>query len=203
MSSATDATEEIRAETEADGVEVIYAMFVEMHGKPCAKLVPVVCPIVNSYKRMGVGEPTSGATWAPAYAAYGGYNRTQMIRIPEPDRIEIRLGDGAANPYLMSAAYLACGLDGIDNDIDPGEPNLDNLHAMSAEEVAARGIAVLPPTLLHAAEELAGNEVLGAGLGDAAEDPYRDCFAATKKAEFLAHHSVVTAGEVDQYLTLF
>ncbi len=92
-------------------------------------LVAVVCPIVNSYKRMGVGAPTSGATWAPAYAAYGGNNRTQMIRIPEPDRIELRLGDGAANPYLMFATYLACGLDGIDNDIDPGEPNTDNLHA--------------------------------------------------------------------------
>ena len=126
-----------------------------------------------------------------------------MIRIPEPDRIEIRLGDGAANPYLMFAAYLACGLDGIDNGIDPGAPNMDNLHAMSAEDVAAKGIAVLPPTLLHAAEELEGCEVLAAGLGDTAEGPYRDYFAQTKKAEFLAHHSVVTAGEVDQYLTLF
>ena len=84
----------------------------------------VACPIVNSYKRMGVGAPTSGATWAPAYAAYGGNNRTQMIRVPEPDRIEIRLGDGAANPYLMFAAMLACGLDGIDNDTDPGAPNM-------------------------------------------------------------------------------
>ena len=47
-------------------------------------------------------------------------------------------------------------------------PNLDNLHAMPAEEVAAKGIAVLPPTLLHAAEELSGNEVLGSWAG-------RDC----------------------------
>ena len=74
-------------------------------------LVAVACPIVNSYKRMGLGTPTSGATWAPSYAAFGGNNRTQMIRVPEPDRLEVRLGDGAANPYLMFAAMLACGMD--------------------------------------------------------------------------------------------
>ena len=94
-------------------------------------LVAVACPIVNSYKRMGVGAPTSGATWAPAYAAYGGNNRTHMIRVPEPDRIEIRLPDGAANPYLLFAAILACGLDGVDNGMDPGDPNTDNpLHPL-------------------------------------------------------------------------
>ncbi|MDE0218288.1 MAG: hypothetical protein OXJ90_03370, partial [Spirochaetaceae bacterium] len=191
------------ADTKGLGLSDMAYKFVGGLLRHAHSLVAVACPIVNSYKRMGVGAPTSGATWAPAYAAYGGNNRTQMIRIPEPDRIEVRLGDGAANPYLMFAAYLACGLDGIDSDIDPGDPNVDNLHAMSAEEVAAKGIAVLPPTLLHAAEELAGCDVLGAGLGDTAEGPYRDYFVQVKKAEFLAHHSVVTAGEVDQYLTLF
>ena len=126
-----------------------------------------------------------------------------MIRVPEGDRIEVRLGDGAANPYLMFTAYLACGLDGIDSDIDPGDPNMDNLYAMSPDEVARKGIAVLPPTLLHAAEELAASDVLRAGLGDTAEGPYRDYFVKVKREEFLAHHSVVTPGEVDQYLTLF
>ncbi|MCP4226491.1 MAG: hypothetical protein GY773_24395, partial [Actinomycetia bacterium] len=166
-------------------------------------LVAVTNPIANSYKRMGVGAPTSGATWAPAYAAYGGNNRTQMIRIPEPDRIELRLGDGAANPYLALAAVLACGLDGIDNAIDPGEPNRDNLYALAAEEVAARGIEVLPPTLLHAVDNLATNDVLGAGLGMTSDGPYRDYYVRVKRDEFMAHHQEVTAGEVDQYLTMF
>ena len=166
-------------------------------------LVAVACPIVNSYKRMGVGAPTSGATWAPAYAVYGGNNRTQMIRVPEPDRIEVRLGDGAANPYLMFAAMLACGLDGIDGALDPGEPNTVNLFNLSADEVADRGIVTLPPTLLHAAENLASNEVLGAGLGVTADGPYRDYFASVKAEEFLEHHHQVTAGEIDRYLTLF
>ncbi len=166
-------------------------------------LVAVACPIVNSYKRMGVGAPTSGATWAPSYAAFGGNNRTQMIRVPEPDRIEVRLADGAANPYLAFAAMLACGLDGIDNQIDPGEPNTANLFALSAEEVAARGIVTLPPTLLHAAENLAGNDVLRAGLGTTADGPYSEYFAEIKRQEFLSHHSQVTPAEIDQYLTLF
>ncbi len=166
-------------------------------------LVAVTCPIANSYKRMGVGAPTSGATWAPAYAAYGGNNRTQMIRVPEPDRIEVRLMDGAANPYLAFAAMLACGLDGIDNEMDPGPPNVDNLFTLSAAEVAERGIVTLPPTLLHAADNLAASEVLGAGLGDTPDGAYRDYFAAVKRAEFLAHHHEVTPGEIEQYLTLF
>ena len=165
-------------------------------------LVAVACPIVNSYKRMGVGAPTSGATWAPAYAAYGGNNRTHMIRIPEPDRIEIRLPDGAANPYLLFAAILACGLDGIDNGMDPGVPNTDNLFTLSPEEVAARGIKTLPPTLLHAADNLAGSEVLRAGLGMTPDGPYSDYFAAVKRQEFLDHHHQVTRSEVNQYLTL-
>jgi glutamine synthetase len=166
-------------------------------------LVAIACPIVNSYKRMGVGAPTSGATWAPAYAAFGGNNRTQMIRVPEPDRLEVRLGDGAANPYLMFAAMLACGMDGIDNQLDPGEVNTANLFTLPASEVAARGIVTLPPTLMHAAENLVSDDVIAAGLGDTPTGPYSHYFAETKRAEFLAHHHEVTAGEIDQYLTLF
>ncbi len=118
-------------------------------------MAAVTCPTVNSYKRFGVGAPASGATWAPAYATYGGNNRTQMLRVPEGGRVENRACDGSANPYLAMAVQLAAGLDGIDRGLDPGEPNRDNLHVLSAEEVASRGIRSLPPTLLHAADELA------------------------------------------------
>lgn len=166
-------------------------------------LVAVACPIVNSYKRMGVSAPTSGATWAPAYAAFGGNNRTQMIRVPEPDRLEVRLGDGAANPYLMFAAMLACGMDGIDKQMDPGDVNTANLFTLPAAEVAARGIVTLPPTLLHAAENLATNDVLREGLGMTNAGPYSEYFAQVKSDEFLDHHHQVTSGEIDRYLTMF
>ena len=81
--------------------------------KHAKALAAVTNPIVNSYKRLIRAAPTSGATWAPVYVTYGGSNRTQMIRIPGPGRIENRIIDGAANPYLAAAALLAAGLDGI------------------------------------------------------------------------------------------
>ncbi len=171
--------------------------------KHATSLVAVACPIVNSYKRMGVGAPTSGATWAPAYAAYGGNNRTHMIRVPEPDRLEVRLGDGAANPYLMFAAMLTCGMDGVANQLDPGDPNTDNLFELDPAEIAKRGIETLPPTLIHAADNLAECSVLAEGLGTTRTGPYSHYFAEVKRNEFLTHHREVTPGEINQYLTLF
>jgi glutamine synthetase len=166
-------------------------------------LAAITCPTVNSYKRFGVGAPNSGATWAPAYATYGGNNRTQMLRIPEGGRIENRGCDGAANPYLAMAAQLAAGLDGIDRELDPGEPNRDNLHALPAEEVAKRGIRSLPPTLLHAADALVADEVLREALGKTPGGDYVDYYAKVKREEFQAWHSVVSDWETSRYLTLF
>jgi glutamine synthetase len=76
-------------------------------------------PVVNSYKRINAPATLSGATWAPNAVTSAGNNRTHMIRIPEPGRFELRLADGAANPYLLQAAVLATGLDGIKNNRDP------------------------------------------------------------------------------------
>jgi glutamine synthetase len=165
--------------------------------------VAVTCPTVNSYKRMGVGAPESGATWAPAYATYGGNNRTQMLRIPEGGRIEHRGCDGAANPYLALTAIVAAGLDGIDRGLDPGEPNRDNLYELSAEEIRARDIASMPPTLLHAVENLVADDVLRKALGPVRNGDYVDYFAQTKRREFMDYHRVVSAWEVERYLTLF
>jgi glutamine synthetase len=166
-------------------------------------LAGVTCPTVNSYKRFGVGAPQSGATWAPAYATYGGNNRTQMLRVPEGGRVENRACDGAANPYLAMAAQLAAGLDGIDRGLDPGEPNRDNLHVLPAEEVAARGIRSLPPTLLHAMDELVADDVLREALGKTPDGDYIDYYAKVKREEFHTWHSVVSDWEVERYLTLF
>jgi glutamine synthetase len=165
--------------------------------------VAVTCPTVNSYKRMGVGAPASGATWAPSYATYGGNNRTQMLRVPEGGRIEHRGCDGSANPYLALTAILAAGMDGIDRELDPGLPNQDNLFNLSAEDVAARGIAVMPPTLLHAAEVLAGDSVLREAFGKGPGGDYLDYYVQIKQAEFHEYHSRVVDWEISRYLTLF
>jgi glutamine synthetase len=165
--------------------------------------IAVTCPTVNSYKRMGVGAPKSGATWAPAYATYGGNNRTQMLRVPDAGRVENRSCDGSANPYLALTVLLAAGLDGIDRNLDPGEPSQDNLYTLSDEEVAARGIVAMPPTLLHAADHLVADQVVREALGKVPGGDYIDYYATVKRDEFRDYHSIVSDWEVDRYLTLF
>ena len=170
------------------------------HARPMSAITN---PIVNSYKRMGVAAPNSGATWAPAYVAYGGNNRTQMLRVSEGNRLEVRSVDGAANPYLAFSAVLAAGLDGVDRKLDPGKPNLDNLHEMHPDHVAAKGIQAMPPTLLHAAELLAGNPVMHQALGHTGTEFYSDYMAKVKAEEFRRWHAQVSDDEVERYLTLF
>jgi glutamine synthetase len=128
-------------------------------------LAAIIAPLVNSYKRLIRGAPRSGATWAPVYVTYGTANRTQMIRIPGPGRIENRVADGAANPYLATAAMLAAGLDGIEKKIDPGQPNSDNLYEMPEQELRRRNITFLPTTLQEAIDCFERDEVLHQALG--------------------------------------
>jgi glutamine synthetase len=170
------------------------------HGRAMAA---VTCPTVNSYKRIGVGAPTSGATWAPAYVAYGGNNRTVMLRVPDAGRVEHRGVDGSANPYLAMTAILAAGLDGIDRELDPGEPVTGNLFELTARQVADRGISHLPATLAEAAAEVTGDPVLRAAFGTVPGGDFIDYYAAVKKAEFAEYHAAVSPWEVERYLTLF
>jgi len=165
--------------------------------------IAVTAPTVNSYKRLTVGAPTSGATWAPAYISYGYNNRTQMLRIPGPGRIEDRTVDGSCNPYLAATAMLAAGLDGVQRGLDPGDPNSANLYTLSAEERAAQGIEVLPANLLDATRELEQDDVLRAALGQTRDGDYIDYFVKVKQGEAQAAHEQITQWELDRYLQLF
>ncbi len=98
----------------------------------------VTAPTVNSSKRLKLGSTTSGATWAPVWISYGYNNRTQMLRIPGPGRIEDRTIDGSCNPYLAAAAVLSAGLDGSENGLDAGEPNSENLYSIAYDELSGR-----------------------------------------------------------------
>jgi glutamine synthetase len=165
--------------------------------------IGVTAPTVNSYKRLIVGAPTSGATWAPAYVSYGYNNRTQMLRIPAPGRIEDRTVDGSCNPYLAATAMLAAGLDGIERQLDPGDPISANLYEMSEEDRAANGIELLPENLLDAIRELERNDVLRAALGETRDGDYIDYFAKVKRREVQAAHEQITQWELERYLQLF
>ena len=125
-------------------------------------LCAITNPTVNSYKRINAPVTASGATWAPNYISYSGNNRTHMVRTPEDDRFEFRLPDGAANPYLLQAAVLAAGLDGIANKRDPGE-RLDV--DMNAPGVDLTGLRQLPLYLLDALRAFERSDVLTHGAG--------------------------------------
>jgi glutamine synthetase len=126
-------------------------------------LAAILNPTVNSYKRLNASRTTSGATWAPNTVTWTGNNRTHMIRVPEGDRFELRLPDGSANPYLMAAAVLAAGLEGIESGRDPG-PRLD--FNMYTEGHRAGDVKKLPLNLLDALRALDDSTVLRNALGD-------------------------------------
>jgi glutamine synthetase len=165
--------------------------------------IAVTAPTVNSYKRLVVGAPSSGATWAPAYVSYGYNNRTQMLRVPAPGRIEDRTVDGSCNPYLAATAMLSAGLDGIARGLDPGDPNSQNLYTMPAADREAAGIETLPANLLDATRELAGCDVLRAGLGHTRDGDYVDYFVEVKQREVQSAHEQITQWELDRYLQLY
>jgi glutamine synthetase len=165
--------------------------------------IAVTAPTVTSYKRLVVGAPTSGATWAPAYVSYGYNNRTQMLRIPGPGRIEDRTVDGSCNPYLAATAVLAAGLDGIERGLDPGDPNSLNLYETDAAQREQLGIDVLPGNLLDATRELERCDVLRAALGRARDEDYLDYFVRCKRREWQQAHEQITQWELDRYLQLF
>ncbi|MBM3487878.1 MAG: type III glutamate--ammonia ligase [Alphaproteobacteria bacterium] len=125
-------------------------------------LAAITNPTVNSYKRINAPRTTSGATWSPNTVTYSGNNRTHMIRIPEAGRFEFRLADGAANPYLLQAALLAAGRDGIAHRRDPGKRlDID----MYADGHTVKGAKRLPLNLLDALRALERSSVMKDHLG--------------------------------------
>jgi glutamine synthetase len=126
-------------------------------------LAAITNPTVNSYKRINAPRTMSGATWSPNTVTYGGNNRTHMIRIPDAGRFELRLADGATNPYLFQAALLSVGLDGMKNKRDPGKRlDID----MYAEGHTVKDAKRLPLNLLDALRALDQSSVLKAAFGE-------------------------------------
>jgi glutamine synthetase len=163
----------------------------------------ITAPTVNSYKRLKVGSTTSGATWSPVWISYGYNNRTQMLRIPGPGRVEDRTIDGSCNPYLAATAVLAAGLDGIESKVDPGEANSENLYAVPYDELRGRGLETLPANLLDATEELERDDVLREAFGRGRDEDYVDYFIRVKRDEWARYHEQVTPWEIREYLTRF
>ncbi len=126
-------------------------------------------PTVNSYKRINAPVTQSGATWAPNTVTWTGNNRTHMVRVPGPGRFELRLPDGATNPYLLQAAIIAAGLLGLETKADPG-PRLDiDMYAMGH---IVKDAPRLPLNLLDALRAFESDEALTTMLGKDMADAF-------------------------------
>ena len=166
--------------------------------KHARALAAVCCPTVNSYKRLVVGRALSGATWAPAYVTYGDNNRTACVRIPY-GRLEMRLPDGGANPYLATSAILAAGMDGIKHRIDPGAPINENLYTWTPAQLRKHGVTLLPQSLNEAIDELEGDAVIRDALGDNLCNE----FVSLKRMEWVEYSRHVSDWETRRYLEFF
>ncbi len=185
--------------------------------KHAAAIVATSCPTVNSYKRLIKSGSMTGYTWAPIFISYGGNNRTHMFRVPmlrpqiedaghgdgninlSSTRWECRAVDTATNPYLSAAMMLCAGLDGIEQDLDPGEPDLVNMYELPDRELERRGVRQLPRTLLESItafeQDDLGRQVMG-------EDLFKS-YIALKKSEWWSYHNSISQWEIDHYLTKF
>jgi glutamine synthetase type III len=130
--------------------------------KHASALAAITNPTVNSYKRINAPRTMSGATWAPNTVTWTGNNRTHMVRVPGPGRFELRLPDGAVNPYLLQAIIIAAGLSGVRSKADPGpRHDID----MYAEGHTVTGAPMLPLNMLDALRLYDKDEELKAAMG--------------------------------------
>lgn len=165
---------------------------------------PALCaafaPTVNSYKRLVRRGLMSYYSWAPVFNSYGSNNRTNSLRVPMVGgRVESRNADAACNPYLAAALALAAGLEGIREQLDPGEPQEDNLYELSPAQLQERGIGELPRSLDEAVHAFAADPFVTEVLGE----ELRQEFITYKSEEWRQYHQRISQWEIEQYARLF
>jgi len=164
------------------------------HARACTAITN---PLVNSYKRLVPGFE------APVNVAWSMHNRSPMLRIPSRrglgTRVEHRVPDPSANPYLALAVMLAAGLDGIETQADYREPVNENIWEMSHREKRRLRIDDLPHDLNEACDELEKDDVIIAALG-----PHVTAqFLAAKRQEWQEYLGQVSRWELDAYLAKY
>jgi glutamine synthetase len=151
-----------------DGLSLVGRQFLAGVKAHLHALVAIACPSANSYQRL---RPSA---WASAFAAYGHDNREAALRIASPfwsdaegsTNLELKAADSSCNPYLALGALIACGLDGIERELDPGPPTEVDPASLGERERAAAGIVRLPTSLDEAADNLERDALLVEALGD-------------------------------------
>jgi glutamine synthetase len=160
----------------------------------------VLCPTVNSYKRLVSGFE------APVYVTWAAMNRSALLRVPkwfrakkEAARIELRCPDPTCNPYLAFAVMLRAGVDGIKNELEPPEPVEENIYQLDGESLVQRNIDILPTSLWEALDALKKDEVVKKTLGEHLFERYVD----VKTKEWDEFKKQVTGWEINTYLDTF
>ena len=161
------------------------------HIKP---ITVITNPIVNSYKRLVPGYE------APVYIAWSAKNRSPLIRVPTArgtgTRIELRNPDPAANPYLVMAAVLQAGLDGIEKGMVPPSSKDSNIFHLTPDERKAAGIHSLPKTLYEALREFKYSDFAKYAVGEHVHEKYVEA----KSEEWKEYSTRVSQWEIDKYL---
>ena len=164
-------------------------------------LVALTAPTVQSYDRLQPGM------WASAFTAWGHDNREACVRVPSADtldragstRLEYKSCDNTANPYLALLGLLAAGMDGVDRNLDPGEPLQRDPAALSDEERADRGIERLPASLDEALDAVEDSDLLRDALGETLHQSYLE----VKRSEWEASTDGDGEWEADYLLRAF
>ena len=162
-----------------------------------AEICAVTDQYVNSYKRLW------GGAEAPSYICWGHNNRSALLRIPQykpgkgnSARMEFRALDPVANPYLAYSVLLAAGLDGIDKQMQLGEPTSDDVWELTDAERQAMGIQPLPESLDEALKIMEKSDFVASVLGEHAFE----YFLRNKHQEWDEYRKQVTPFELKKYL---
>jgi len=168
--------------------------------KHIQEISAITSPLVNSYKRLISGFE------APVYICWGRMNRSALIRVPKisrnkftSTRVELRSCDPSANPYLLFAAVLRAGLEGVNNKLKPPEPVEENVYALDTNVLKDKGIDLLPRSLYQALEYYGQSKLARSALGDILFQRYYDI----KLREWDEYSIQVSRWEVDKYLELY
>jgi glutamine synthetase len=160
----------------------------------------ILCPTVNSYKRLVSGFE------APVYITWASMNRSALIRVPkwfrqrqESARIELRCPDPTCNPYLAFAVILKAGLDGIKNNLTPPQPVEENVYQLDKQSMISKNVDVLPTSLWEALNELKKNKLIQKVLGNHLFERYVNI----KTKEWDEFKMQVTSWDIDKYLDVY
>ncbi len=159
-------------------------------------LSAICCPTVNSYKRLVPGYE------APVYIAWGGENRSVLVRIPaygnleeEKGRIEFRAGDASGNIYLMLNSLILAGMDGLKRSLEPGDELTQDLYKFSLEEILDMGLETLPVSLKEALDCLEEDTVIAGSMCEA-----YGYYLSLKRDEVREFERAVTDWEMKSYV---